>query len=203
MRIHALHILALFAVAVVNAADTGIATVKVAAIQCSSIFGDDAANRQKLTALIEQAASNGAKIVVLPEAAISGYLSQDLHTNWHLRGWPMDSSYTGRDPSAVAETVPGPSTRQFGALAKRLGIYLTVPFIEMDRHFDPPHFYNTVCLVSPKGELVVHYRKLTPWPVPEKSWATPGDRGVQFYDTEYGRVGLAICYDIHNILEKY
>src|SRR4029078_13633342 len=68
---------------------------------------------------------------------------------------------------------------------------------------DDPHYFNTVCLASPKGELVAHYRKLTPWPYPEKSWATSGDRGVQTYDTEYGRVGLAICFDIHTILEKY
>ena len=57
--------------------------------------------------------------------------------------------------------------------------------------------------MTPKGELVAHSRKLTPWPRPEQSWATPGDRGVQVYDTEYGRVGLAICFDIHTILEKY
>jgi predicted amidohydrolase len=44
---------------------------------------------------------------------------------------------------------------------------------------------------------------LTPWPHPEQSWATPGDRGVQTYDTEYGRVGLGICFDIHTILDKY
>jgi predicted amidohydrolase len=64
-------------------------------------------------------------------------------------------------------------------------------------------YYNTVCLANPRGELVAHYRKLTPWSYPEKSWATPGDRGIQTYDTEYGRVGLAICFDIHTILEKY
>jgi predicted amidohydrolase len=63
--------------------------------------------------------------------------------------------------------------------------------------------FNTACLISPKGEIVAHYRKLSPWPVPEKSWATAGDRGVQFYDSEYGRLGLAICFDIHTILEKY
>ena len=57
--------------------------------------------------------------------------------------------------------------------------------------------------MSPRGQLVAHYRKLTPWPTPEKSWATAGDRGVQTYDTEYGRVGLGICFDIHTILEKY
>jgi len=177
--------------------------VKVAAVQCSSIMGDVEGNRRKVMSLVEEAATNGAKIIVLPEAAITGYLSQDLRTNWQLKGWPIDRSFSGRDPSDYAETVPGPSTKKFGALAKRLGVYVTVPFVEIDRKFDPPRFFNTVCLVSPAGELVAHYRKLTPWPIPEKSWATPGDRGVQYYDTEYGRVGLGICYDIHMILEKY
>ena len=179
------------------------ATVEVAAIQCSSVMGDVDGNRRKLLDLVEQAATHGAKIIVLPEAAITGYLSQDLRTNWQLEGWPIDAGYTGRDPTPFAETVPGASTQQFGELAKRLGVYITVPFVEIDRESNPPRLFNTVCLVSPKGEVVAHYRKLTPWPVPEKSWATPGDRDVQCYDTEYGRVGLAICYDIHTILEKY
>ena len=123
--------------------------------------------------------------------------------SWQHAGWPIDEGYIGQDPTGFAETVPGPSTRQFGELAERLGVYITVPLVEIDHETDPPRLFNTVCLVSPKGELVAHYRKLTPWPVPEKSWATPGDHGVQCYDTEYGRVGLAICYDIHSILEKY
>jgi len=184
------------------------ATVKVASIQCSSDLGDIAGNRKKLTALIEQAAKNGAKIIVLPEAAITGYLSQDLTTNWHLQGWPMEKGFIGKDPLPFAETIPGPSTDHFGALAKKLGIYLTVPLVEVEAGKDNkpaknPKFYNTVCLVGPTGEVVAHYRKLTPWPYPEKSWATPGDLGVATYQTEYGLVGLAICFDIHTILEKY
>ncbi len=180
-------------------------SVKVAAVQCSAELGAVEANRQKLMKLVEQAATNGARIIVLPETAITGYLSQDLATNWHLDGWPIEPRYTGKDPAPFAETMPGPSTKQFGALAKKLGVYITVPFLEVDRGDGKgqPRYFNTVCLASPKGEIVAHYRKLTPWPYPEKSWATPGDRGVQTFDTEYGRVGLAICFDIHNILEKY
>jgi predicted amidohydrolase len=183
------------------------ATVKVAAVQCSSDLGAVEANRQKLTKLCEEAAGNGAKIIVLPEAAITGYLSQDLKTNWRVGQLPMERAFgASRDPITAAESVPGPSTKHFAALAKRLGAYITVPLVECDSHLAEarqPTFYNTVCLVSPKGELVAHYRKLTPWPYPEKSWATAGDRGVQTYDTEYGRVGLAICYDIHTILPQY
>ncbi len=183
-------------------------TVKVAAVQCSSELGDVAGNRAKMTKLAEEAAKNGAKIIVFPEAAVTGYLSQDLKTNWQLKGWPIEKGFTGKDPLPFAETVPGASTAHFAALAKKLSVYITVPLVEVEAGKDgkpakDPKFYNTVCLVAPTGEMVAHYRKLTPWPYPEKSWATPGDLGVATYQTEYGLVGLGICFDIHTILEKY
>lgn len=183
-------------------------TVKVAAVQCSAVHGDVEGNRKKLTALATEAAGEGAKIIVLPETAITGYVSQDLRINWHRQGWPIEKVFAGKDPLPFAEPVPGPSTKHFSQLAKQLEVYLTVPFLEVEKGKDKDgkettRLFNTVCLVSPKGEVVAHYRKLTPWPYPEKSWATPGDRGVQVYDSEYGRMGLAICFDIHTVLEKY
>src|SRR5437868_5883341 len=114
------------------AADRPPATVKVAAVQCSSDLGDTAANTKKLTKLVKEAAKNGAKIVVLPEASVTGYLSQDLKTNWHLKGWPIEAGFKGKDPLPFAETVPGPSTDHFCRLAKRLGVYLTVPLVEKE-----------------------------------------------------------------------
>jgi predicted amidohydrolase len=50
---------------------------------------------------------------------------------------------------------------------------------------------------GPDGNLALHYRKLNPWQWAERGWATPGDRGLPFLDTPYGRLGLLICYDIH------
>jgi predicted amidohydrolase len=190
-------------------ADNRPATVKVAAVQCSSDLGEVVNNRMKLTTLVREAARNGAKIVVLPEAAITGYLSQDLKTNWRVSGWPIAGAFAEKNPQGFAETVPGESTDHFAALAKELGVYITVPFVEVEAGPDgrpverDPKYYNTVCLAAPNGKIVSHYRKLTPWPHPEQSWATPGDKGVATFDTEYGRVGLAICFDIHTILEKY
>ena len=184
------------------------ATVKVAAIQCSSDLGEVAGNTKKLTSLVREAAANGAKIIVLPETAITGYVSQDLRWNWHVEGKPIEKAFRGKDPLPFAEMVPGPSTDHFCALAKELKVYLTIPLLERvdeetRRVSEGVRFFNSVCLASPEGKLVAHYRKLTPWPYPEKSWATPGDRGIQTFDTEYGRVGLAICFDIHTILERY
>ncbi|HEY8749048.1 MAG TPA: carbon-nitrogen hydrolase family protein [Tepidisphaeraceae bacterium] len=184
-------------------ATTRPATVMVAAIQCSSDLGELAANRAKLTKLVEEAAGHGAKIIVLPEAAVTGYLSQDLKTNWRLPGRPIEPSFQAKDPLPFAETVPGESTQQFSSLAERLKVYLTVPLLEKQQGGGSVEVFNTVCLMAPDGRMVAHYRKLAPWPLPEKSWATPGDRGVQIFDTEYGRVGLAICFDIRSILPKY
>jgi predicted amidohydrolase len=188
-------------------------TVKVAAVQCSSELGDVAGNTKRLAGLIREAAAKGAKFIVLPEAAITGYVSQDLHWNWHVEGRPIEKMFRGQDPAPYAQTVPGPATEQFCALAKELTIYLTIPLLERvdlvaggggaSGERSGPKYFNTVCLAAPDGRMVAHYRKINPWPLPEKSWATPGDRGIQTFDTEYGRVGLAICFDIHTILDDY
>jgi predicted amidohydrolase len=178
--------------------------VRVASIQFPSRLGEREYNITGLSRLCEEAAQKGAKIIVLPETAITGYLSQDLKTNWKLPDRIISISFPDSiDPTNYAETYPGTSTDYFSALAKQLGVYITVPFLEIDRSTHSyPSFYNTVCLASPKGTIVAHYRKNNPWPHPEKSWATAGkDLGI--YDTEYGRVGLAICFDIHTILSRY
>ncbi len=208
-------------------------SVLVAAVQCSSRFGDVEANRAKLTELVRQAAAGGARFIVLPEMSVTGYLSQDLRRNWQRPGWPIDAPFAGVNPREFAEVFDGTSTRHFAKLADQLDVYLTVPFLELARktagrskpytnvplpNIDDARelettfrdvkdkelsFFNSVTLVGPSGKIEAHYRKLTPWPHPEKSWATPGDRGVAVVDTEYGKVGLAICFDIHTIFDHY
>lgn len=195
-------------------------TVLVASLQASSDLGEVERNSAKFEALAEEAAAKGAKFIVLPETAITGYLSQDLETNWIIperlaRG--MKKYPKEKDPAPHAESVPGPSTDRFCALAKRLGVYITVPFLEVAREPGPvtdendegdaapplvTKYYNTVCLAGPDGTIRAHYRKTSPWPSPEQSWASAG-KDVAFADTEYGRVGLAICFDIHSVLAKY
>jgi len=108
---------------------SGRGTVRVAAIQCHSTFGDPAANRAKLAGMIARAARKGAKIVVLPETAVTGYLSADLKTTWQVPGRDISPGLNGADPAGAAETVPGPSTAFFGRLADRWNIYLTVTLL--------------------------------------------------------------------------
>lgn len=170
-------------------------TFCVAAIQYAPKFGDPATNLKELASRVFDAAARGAEVVVLPETAITGYMSSDLKRTWQVGQRSMAAGLTGADPKDVAEPVPGPSTQFFGNLAKRCGIYLTVPLVEADRKTG--RYYNTVVLLGPDGSQVIHYRKLNPWPWAEQGWATPGNLGLPIADTPFGRFGTLICFDIH------
>ncbi|MHC4248927.1 MAG: carbon-nitrogen hydrolase family protein [Planctomycetota bacterium] len=168
-------------------------SVRVAAIQFHSVMGDPAVNRERMVHLIERAAEGGAKIVVLPEAAVPGYADLSSDTFW---------SSSDRDEigymrlAGIAEIVPGPSTGFFAPLARRLGVYLTVPVIERAEG----GYYNTVALLSPAGEIAAVHRKHNLWAVADSSWAAEGPRQATVIDTPFGRVGLMICYDVHALL---
>ena len=149
------------------------ATVIIASSQASSEFGQVAANTTKFSALCRKAvATSGAKILVLPETAISGYLSQDLETKWCLPGRP-NMYPNGVHPATVAEAANGPIVQHFCALALELQCYITVPFIEVEvpeaddeyvenKASPEPLFYNAISLVGPMGTVCTHYRKRLP-----------------------------------------
>jgi predicted amidohydrolase len=170
-------------------------TFKVAAVQAVSRFGDVEWNRAHLAKLVREAAGNGAKVIVLPETSITGYMTHDIKTTWQVGDRRVTQGLAGVDPRAAAETVPGESTRFFAELAGELKVYLTVPLLE----FDPrnQNYYNTVVLISPDTTYCGYYRKLNPWPFAERGWAVPGDLGHEIIDTPYGRMGLLICFDIN------
>jgi predicted amidohydrolase len=169
--------------------------VCVAVVQFPSKFGRPKENRERLKMPVERAAERGAQIVVLPETAVTGYLSPDLETTWQVDQREISVGLTGANPADVAETVPGPSTEFFAPVADSWNIYLTVPLLEVDRATGK--YYNTSVLLGPEGDVLLHYRKRNPWMWAERGWATPGDLGNPTVDTPYGRLGLLICYDIH------
>ena len=181
------------------ARNPGTGTFLIAAVQCHSRFGDPVGNRKKLTGFVRKAARRGARIVVLPETAVTGYLTADLKKTWQVGDRRITEGLTGVDPSGVAETVPGESTKLFARLADKLDVYVAVPLLEIDRKTG--RCYNTSVLVGPEGRILLHYRKRDPWPWAERGWATRGDRGNPVVDTPLGRLGLLICFDIHDQAE--
>ena len=83
----------------------------------------------------------------------------------------------------------GPSARAWIALAQRLGIHLVAGIAERDGG----RLYNSALVAGPQGYLGT-YRKLHLWG-DENLYFEPGDLGLPVFHTEFGRLGVAICYD--------
>jgi len=145
----------------------------VASVQMEPAIGETAANVARSIELVEQAAAQGARLVVLPELANTGYM--------------FDSR---EEAYALAEAVPeGPSSQAWIALAQRLGIYLVAGIAERAGG----RLYNAALVAGPDGYLGT-YRKLHLWG-DENLYFEAGDLGLPVFDTELGRIGVAICYD--------
>jgi predicted amidohydrolase len=162
-------------------------TVRVAAIQCYSRMGKISANRELLTTLVTDAAAQGARIVVLPECAVQGYMDVPGSRTW------SSADEAEMPVKTVAETVPGSSTRHFGSLAAKLRIYLALPLIETADE----RCYNALVLLGPDGKIVARHRKHALWAPGDASWATASDAPITTIATPYGRLGLMICFDVH------
>jgi N-carbamoylputrescine amidase len=128
---------------------------------------------------IREAAARGASLVVL----------QELHTGLY---------FCQSEDTAVfdqAETIPGPSTATFGALAKELGIVLVTSLFEKRA---PGLYHNTAVVFEKDGAIAGTYRKMHIPDDPgyyEKFYFTPGDLGFNPIDTSVGRLGVLVCWD--------
>jgi N-carbamoylputrescine amidase len=128
---------------------------------------------------IRKAARQGAKIVCLPELYRSRYFCQsEDHANF-----------------ALAEAVPGPSTKLLGALAKKLKIAIVGSLFERRA---AGVYHNTAVVLDADGRHVGTYRKMHIPDDPlyyEKFYFAPGDLGFQAFDTKHGRIGTLVCWD--------
>ncbi len=91
----------------------------------------------------------------------------------------------------VAETIPGPTTKALSAVARARKAYIVAGIYEREGHV----MYNTAVLIDRNGELAGKYRKVyLPREEVEKG-LTPGTH-FPVFKTDFGTVGLMICYDV-------
>jgi predicted amidohydrolase len=148
-------------------------TWTIAAVQMDVLLGRKADNLAVIRAHLRDAAARGARLVVFPECALTGY------------------GFEGRDEAlAFAETVPGPATAAVAADCAGLGVWAAFGLLE--RGGDS--LFNACALVGPAGQ-VLSYRKIHLPFMGVDRFATPGDRPFAVHDLGGLRVGLAICYD--------
>ncbi len=144
--------------------------------RCST---DVAANLDAAERGIREAAARGATIICLQELFASVYFCQiEDHKYFKL-----------------AESIPGPSTERFGALAAELKVGLIVSLFERRA---AGLYHNTAVVIGPDGSLLGKYRKMHIPDDPlfyEKFYFTPGDLGYLAWDLGGATVGVCVCWD--------
>jgi predicted amidohydrolase len=98
---------------------------------------------------------------------------------------------TGKSYPEVAEPVPGPTTARLGELARKHSAYLAAGIYERDG----AAIYNTAVLLDRAGRLVGKYRKVYLPREEIEGGLTPGT-DYPVFRTDFGTVGLMICYDV-------
>lgn len=136
-------------------------------------------NMQRLAKGIEELANNGAELIVL----------QELHNSLYFCQVESVSNFD------LAETIPGPSTDFFGALARKHNVVIVTSLFEKRA---PGLYHNTAVVIERDGSIAGKYRKMHIPDDPayyEKFYFTPGDIGFKPIDTSVGRLGVLVCWD--------
>jgi N-carbamoylputrescine amidase len=152
--------------------------ITVAALQLP-LPGPEAENIEAVGDLVARAASEGAQIILPPELFEGPYFCQVEDEALFATARP---------------TMEHPSVRAMGRLAKQLGVAIPTSFFEKDGQ----HYYNTLAMIGPDGNIQGTYRKSHIPDGPgyeEKYYFRPGNTGFKVWDVFGARIGVGICWD--------
>jgi len=153
----------------------------VAAIQMNS-QDDKEKNVRSAESLIDVAAQRGAKLAVLPE--MFNFLGP------------------GEQRPSEAEQIPGPTIERMMAKAIQHRMFIIAGSI-LETAPEPGKVYNTSVFINPEGNIIARYRKIHLFdvvvegqpPYQESATVVPGDE-IVISETDFGTVGLSVCYDM-------
>jgi N-carbamoylputrescine amidase len=158
--------------------------ITVAALQLALGSEDEAVNIAAVSALVEEAAAQGAQLILPPELFSGPYFCREEDEALFALARP-----TAEHPGVIA----------MQALAAKLKVTIPTSFFERDGH----HYYNTLAMIGPDGQIMGTYRKSHIPDGPgyeEKYYFRPGNDGFKVWDVpgEGGatvKVGVGICWD--------
>jgi predicted amidohydrolase len=162
-----------FALVALNLSTAFAAEIKVASVSFHS--KDMAYNIPKMADISADAAKNGAKLIVFPEMASTGFLYMTLE-----------------QAGPNVDTFPGKATAAFGQVAQKYNTYIAWGYIELDPKTGVA--YNSAAIVGPNG-FSGNYRKHQLAVGDDNLFRAPGNIGFPVFNTPIGKIALLVCYD--------
>lgn len=174
---------------------------KVAVVQKAPVVLNRDASIARAVASIDQAAAEGAALIVFTEAFIPGYPAWI----WRLRpgsDWGTNEALHKR----LLENAVDLESDQLAPLyqaARNHQVTVVCGIHERDHHSSRATLYNTVVIIGPDGSLLNRHRKLMPTNPERMVWGTGDASGLRVIDTPVGRIGTLICWENYMPLSRY
>ena len=165
---------------------------KIAAAQLTPVFLNKEKTVDKACNTIIEAGKQGAKLIVFPEAFISGY------PDWVWLYPPHKSKELGNLYAKLVEnavSIPDNTTDRLCKAAKVANINVVMGLNERNSETSNSSLYNTILFISDTGEILGKHRKLMPTNCERLIWAQGNGSTLKSYDTSAGKLGGLICWE--------
>jgi predicted amidohydrolase len=156
-----------------NPSDVESGLVRIAGVQMDVALMEPEQNLATMAERLTEAAGQGARLIVFPECAVTGYCFDSLE-----------------EAQPLAQPIPGPATETISELCRQLDVFAVFGMLESDGD----RVFNACLLTGPDG-VVASYRKIHLPGLGIDRFVTPGDRPFQVHQAAGLRIGMNICYD--------
>jgi nitrilase len=174
---------------------------KLAIIQKPPALLDREKTIQDAVACVDEAVSNGAKLVIFPEAYIPGYPA------WIMRLRPgSDWGLTEEIHFLLLENAINLESNDLMPLydaARKHQVTIVCGIDEKDSKLSQATLYNTVVVIGLNGKVINRHRKLMPTNPERMVWGFGDASGLKVVDTPCGRIGALICWENYMPLARY
>jgi nitrilase len=168
--------------------------IRVAVVQASPVLFDLESTTAKACRLIDEAAGQGARFILFPEAFIPAY-PRGLSFGTAVGGRTAAGRRTWQRYWANSVDVPGPVTETLGAAARKAHAYVAMGVVERDNQSSRGTLYCTLIYFGPDGVLLGKHRKLKPTGAERLIWGEGDGSTLTVVETPWGRFGGLICWE--------
>jgi nitrilase len=164
----------------------------IASAQLSPVFLNKEKTVEKACKAIKEAGEKGAKLIVFPEAFISGY------PDWvwlipNSKGAELNALYVKLVDNAIS--VPGKSTNKLCQAAKQAGVSVVIGMNERNSETSGTSLFNSLLFIDDQGVILGKHRKLIPTGGERLIWAQGEGSSFKSYKTAAGKIAGLICWE--------
>jgi nitrilase len=175
--------------------------MKVAVVQEPPVYLNLAASMERAINLVSQAATDGAKLMVFPEAWFPGYPTFCWRLSPGADMGKTDELFALSQANSIDLSRNGMALLQEAAAEHEMVI--VVGYQEIDGEISGSTIFNSCAIIDADGRILNNHRKLMPTNPERMIWGFGDGSGLNVVETAVGRIGALLCWENYMPLARY